>query len=293
MPPPSLQTVNRAIGAELGRASFSYSERDAILYALGVGAPADPLDPTQLRSVYELSGDFQVLPTFAVIFARDLVDDFLSGDIAGIKYNPMMMVHGEHQLDLLQPLPRAATVHSTFTIADIHDKGSGLLLVVDVNSCDQDGTPLALAQTSVFIRGCGGFGGERGEGRRMGMPERAPDHVYEERTMTRQALLYRLAGDANPLHADPQMAAVGGFDKPILHGLCTYGFAARAILKAFCANDARRLRGIDARFSHHVFPGETLITEMWRVDTSEVRYRTKVQERDVVVLSHGCARLRD
>lgn len=293
MPPPSLDSVNRAIGAELGRASFSYSEADAIAYALGVGAPADPLDATELSFVYELSAGFQVLPTFATVFAKDLIQAFLEGDIAGIKYNPMMLVHGEHQLDVFKPLPRAANVESTFTVENIHDKGSGLLMIIAVNSRDQHGAPLALARTSLFLRGGGGFGGERGESRRVALPDRPADRVYQERTLKQQALLYRLAGDTNPLHADPQMAAVGGYDKPILHGLCTYGFAARALLKSFCANDAGRLRGIDARFSQHVFPGETLITEMWRMDKGEIRYQTKVKERDLVVLSHGSARISD
>ncbi len=293
MPPPSLETVKGAIGLELARTSVSYSERDAVLYALGIGAPTDPLDPDELKFVYELSGNFQVLPTYAVIFAKDLISLLLGGNIADIKYNPMMLVHGEQKLTLHNPLPRRATVRSIATIADIHDKGSGLLLIVDVNSCDQDGTPLALAQTSVFIRGSGGFGGERGTSRKVAMPDRPADVSHIEQTLQQQALLYRLAGDANPLHADSQMAAIGGYERPILHGLCTYGFAARAVLKHFCANDARRMAGIDARFSYHVFPGETLITEMWRLNASEVRFRTKVEERDAVVLSHGCARIRD
>lgn len=293
MPPLSLTTVNQAIGTEIARTSYAYSERDAVLYALGIGAPADHLDPDELKFVYELSNDFQVIPTYAVLFSRDLHGLFLQGEIAGISYNPMMMVHGEHQLDVHKPLPRAATVDSICTIRDIQDKGSGLLLVIEVSSCDQAGDLLARARTSVFIRGLGGFGGERGASRNVDMPNRTPDSIHEEPTLTRQALIYRLSGDVNPLHVDPAMAAVGGYDRPILHGLGTYGFAARAIIKHCCANDAHRLRSLGARFSLHVFPGETFITEMWRHNAGEVRFQTKVKERDAVVLSHGCARITD
>lgn len=292
MTPPSLETVNLAIGRNIGRSIYSYSERDAVLYALGIGAPADQTEPAELNYVYERSDDFQVLPTFAVIFAKDLTHQFLSGNIAGIKYNPMMMVHGEQELDVLKPLPPSATVTSQFKIATIMDKGSGLLMVIEVESCDDDGEPIARARTSVFIRGLGGFGGQRGTSRGVDIPDRSADQIHEERTQPQQALLYRLTGDANPLHADPSMAAIGGYKRPILHGLCTYGFAARALIRAFCANDARRLCGLDARFAYHVFPGETLITEMWRRNASEIDFQTKVKERAAVVLSHGRARLK-
>ena len=293
MQPPSLDMVNRAIGTELQRTSYSYSARDAALYALGIGAPADPLDQDELKFVYELSSrGFQVFPTFAVIFTKDLNRLFMTGEVAGIKYNPMMLVHGEQQLELLKSLPPAATVHSTLKIADIHDKGSGMLILIDAESCAESGERLAVARSSVFIRGFGGFGGRRGPSAKSERPDRPPDLVHEETTMPTQALIYRLAGDANPLHADPQMAAIGNYAKPILHGLCTYGFAARAILKHFGDNQADRLRSISARFSHHVFPGETLVTEMWRVAPAEIHFQVKAKERDVVVLSHARVMLR-
>lgn len=292
MKPPPLEPVEQAIGAELLRTRYAYSEREAILYALGVGAPAHWLEPDELKFVHELQPDFQVLPTFAVIFSKELHDLVLSGDIAGIKYNPMMLVHGEQQLKLARSLPRAAVVDSTVRLADIHDKGSGLLMTLEVNSCDEAGQLLAQARTSMFIRGLGGFGGERGQSSRICLPGRSPDAVIEEATLTRQALIYRLAGDANPLHVDPRMAAIGNFDKPILHGLCTLGFSARAVLKRFCDNDSQKLAAISARFAHHVFPGETLITEMWHDGAGEIRFQTKAKERDTVVLSHAVAQLR-
>ncbi len=292
MKPPSLETVKRATGVELLRARYAYSEREAILYALGVGAPAHWLAPDELKFVHESQPDFQVLPTFAVIFARELHDLVLSGDIAGIKFHPMQLVHGDQQLKLAGPLPRAAVVDSTVRIADIHDKGSGLLLILEADSCDEAGQLLAQARTSMFIRGLGGFGGERGGSSRIELPQRPPDAIVEEKTLTRQALIYRLAGDANPLHVDPQMAAIGNFDQPILHGLCTLGFSARAVLKRFCDNNAGRLAAISARFARHVYPGESLVTEMWREGEDEVRFQTKAKERDTVVLSHASARIR-
>ncbi len=291
MSTPSQEQVAAAIGLELPSLLFRYSQRDAALYALGVGAPADPLDAAELRSVYELSPDFQVLPTFAVLFSKDLISQLMTGCIAGIQYEPMLLLHGEQELDLHRPLPPSATVISRLRIADIQDKGSGALIIFAVESATEAGEKLASARTSVFIRGIGGFGGQRGESVKLPPPSRPPDIVHVEATLPTQALLYRLSGDANPLHADPQMAARGGYHAPILHGLCTFGFAARAIIKLCCENDASRLRSIRTRFSQPVFPGETLITEIWSLSEGEIRFQTRSKERDVVVLSQASARL--
>lgn len=288
-----LDIVNRAIGQELGPFSYSYCEREAALYALGIGAPAHPLDQEELKFVYELSSrGFAVFPTFAVIYSRDLHHHFLSGNLAGIVYNPMMMVHGEQFLELLRPLPVRGTVRTSLSISQIYDKGSGMLLIIEGDSVDESGQTLAFSRSSVFIRGLGGFGGERGPSAQLEAPQSAPDIVRKERTSESQALLYRLAGDSNPLHADPQMAAIGNYNKPILHGLCTFGFAARAVLKHCCANEPRRLRSIGARFSDHVFPGETLETEIWSLDERELHFQTRALERNTVVLRNGRARLR-
>ncbi len=291
--PPSLEVVNRAVGAELGRICYSYTERDVALYALGIGAPADPLSQDELRFVYELSGvGFEALPTFAAVFAYEFNRRIPAGEVAGIHFNPMMAVHGEQFLRVLQPLPTAATVTSTIRIADIFDKVSGLLMVVEIDSYLDDGPLLAQARQSLFLRGLGGYGGSRGPATKAHNLERAPDVVHEERTSPAQALLYRVAGDNNPLHADPQMAAIGHFEKPILHGLCTMGFAARAVLKRCADNDPKRFDSISVRFSSHVYPGETLRTEIWHVADNTIIFNTRVKERDVVVLSQGEMRLR-
>lgn len=294
MQPPSLDTVNRAIGAELATASYRYDERDAALYALGIGAPADPLDQDELEFVYELSSlGFQVFPTFAVVFSYEFNRQLAKGEIAGIKYNPMMCVHGEQFLRVFRPLPKAATVTSRVSIADIYDKGSGLLMVIEIASCLDAGEKLAEARHSLFFRDLGGFGGERGPSSSWELPNRAPDYTHEERTHESQALLYRLAGDDNPLHADPPMAAIGHYEKPILHGLCTMGFAARALLKRCGDNDPSRFDSISVRFSSHVFPGDTLVCQIWRESNGAIQFQTKAKERDVVVLSQGLMRLRD
>ncbi len=293
MPKSLLETVNAAIGAELPPMRFRYSERDVALYALGIGAPADRLAPDELRFVYELSPDFQVIPTFAALFGRDLIKQLMTGSIAGIQFEPMMLLHGLQSLELSRALPPSATVISRARIAEIHDKGSGMLIHFVVDSKTEAGEKLSVTRTSVFIRGIGGYGGERGKSLKLPKTEGQPDFVQEEATQLTQALLYRLAGDANPLHADPAMAARGGYHVPILHGLCTFGFAARAILKRCCGNDAEKLRSISARFSSHVFPGEMLVTEIWQLPEGELRFQTRTQERGEIVLSDGCAGLAD
>lgn len=294
MTTPMLETVNRAIGLELGPFTYSYCERDAALYALGIGAPADALDQEELKFVYERSGrGFAVFPTFAVIYSKDLYQLFFSGEFAGITYNPMMMVHGEQFLELHRPLPVRGTVATSLRISHIYDKGSGMVLIIEGESVDESEQKLAYSRSSVFIRGLGGFGGERGPSAPVETPQSAPDIVHAERTSEKQALLYRLAGDRNPLHADPQMAAIGNYDKPILHGLCTYAYAARAILQHCCANDPGGLRSIGARFSQHVFPGETLQTEIRSIDGRDLHFQTRALERNALVLSNGRARLRE
>jgi 3-hydroxyacyl-CoA dehydrogenase/3a,7a,12a-trihydroxy-5b-cholest-24-enoyl-CoA hydratase len=294
MQPPSLEVVNRAIGAELQRSVYRYTERDVALYALGIGAPADPLDQDELKFVYELSSiGFQVFPTFPVVFSYEFNRNVPLGEIAGIKYNPMMVLSGEQYLRILKPLPPSGTVTSTVKVSDIFDKGSGLLMMTDVDSYDENDEHLVTARASLFMRGLGGFGGERGPSNRWEVPPRAPDVIHEETTRPTQALLYRLAGDDNPLHADPPMAAIGHYEKPILHGLCTMGFATRAILKRCADNDPSRFDSISVRFSRHVFPGETLVTQIWRETENAILFQTLAKERDVVVLSHGMARLRD
>ena len=290
MPVPSLDLVQQAIGLKLAPITYRYTQLDAALYALGIGAPADWLDHDELKFVYERSPlGFQAIPSFATIFSSELTRRILDGDIAGIKFNPMLLVHGEQYLEIRKPLPPSATVISRPKIANIYDKGSGLAMVIEAVSRDENGDALAMSRALMFMRGLGGFGGERGPSAKLEMPDRAPDAVHEETTLDIQALLYRLSGDVNPLHADPQMAAAAHFDRPILHGLSFFGFATRAILKRFCDNTPHRLKSIGVRFARHVFPGDTLLTEMWRTAEREVVFEMKSKQRGVVVLSQGKA----
>lgn len=287
-----LSHADQLTGYEFPPVSCTYTERDVALYALGVGAPADPLDQRELQFVYELSSEgFKALPTFAVLFPIKMIDSLLEGSIRGVTFNPMMIVHGEQYVEIAAPLPVRGTVTCRPRISAVYDKGSGALVVIDAPCFDEMQRQIAFNRSSMFIRGLGGWGGARGAAEETPQPtERAPDAVMRERTLPAQALLYRLSGDINPLHADPLMAALGGFDRPILHGLCSFGYAGRAVLKHFCGNDPARFRSMRARFTKPVFPGETLITEMWK-ENSAVLFRTTVEERGAVALANGVVEL--
>jgi 3-hydroxyacyl-CoA dehydrogenase/3a,7a,12a-trihydroxy-5b-cholest-24-enoyl-CoA hydratase len=284
----------QAVGFEFQPRSVSYDERDAALYALSVGAAADPLDAADLPFVYELSGSgLRVLPTFAVTFGFSVL--WQLAEAPGLRFNPALLLHGEQFLQVSRPLPPAATLTNRARVAAVYDKGSGALVVIDLHSEDSSGTSVAYNQLSVFIRGLGGFGGERGPGSATVVPEgRPPDAVYRQTIPANQALLYRLtSGDRNPLHADPAFAAAGGYPQPILHGLCSFGYAVRAVLRAFAGNDPARFRSARARFSRHVFPGETIVTEMWRehddagTATGRILFQCRAAERDEIVLANA------
>jgi acyl dehydratase len=234
---------------------FQYTWKDAVLYALGVGAKIDELD-----YVYEGRGP-KVLPTFAVVpsFASMIS---VAGELGA---NPMMILHGEQKIVLHRAIPPQGKLATVSEVKGIYDKGKGALVVVEAKTSDDKGEPVFDNVFSIFVRGEGGFGGERGpEAVKADPPSRAPDFEIVEATAPEQALLYRLSGDVNPLHADPAMAKFGGFDRPILHGLCTFGHAGRAILKGACGGDPSNLRAFGARFSGVVFPGDTLTTRGWR-----------------------------
>ena len=287
--------VDAALEAEPMVASNAYDERDVALYALGVGAAENPLDPKDLSLVYEMSGEgFYVLPTFAVIPAMRLVfDQFKKGVKApGLNYGFERILHGEQYTEVKRPLPPSAKLKHSVKIKDIFDKGKNAVVVTAITTMDENGDELAYNELTSFVRGAGGWGGDRGPSGDVNVaPDRKPDAVIEEKTHPNQALLYRLSGDINPLHADPNFATTFGFEKPILHGLCTFGFAARAVIKAFSNGDPRYFKSIKVRMADSVFPGETLVTEMWKESDTKIVFRTKVKERDKVVLSNSAVEL--
>ncbi len=288
--------VDQALGYEFEPVKAPYDERDVAIYALGVGAARNPLDEDELRYVYEMHRDgFVVLPTFGVApVLKTIFDQAKAGKQApGMSYGFDRILHGEQYLEVKRPLPQRATLEHRVRIKDIFDKGKNALVVTEVKSYDDAGELLLVNELTTVVRGAGGWGGDRGPtGDVNTPPDRAPDASTEEPIAETQALLYRLSGDWNPLHADPSFATAFGFPRPILHGLCTFGYAARHVIKAFAKNkDARYFKSIKARFADSVFPGETLITEMWKESDTKVVFRCKVKERDKVVITGAAVEL--
>lgn len=287
--------VDRALGWESSEIKSDYAEKDVALYALGVGAGRNPTDPKELALVYEMNGaGFTPLPTMtAAMSVWQMMRAAMEGQQApGLNYGLDRVLHGEQYTEVLRPLPTKQKLKHRLKIKNIFDKGKGAVVVNEVRTFDEDGELLAINEISTFVRGAGGWGGERGPSSDVNVaPERKADFTVEERTSEDQALLYRLSGDINPLHADPQFAKNFGFDKPILHGLCTFGFAARHVIGAVAGGDPKLFRSIRARFAEPVFPGETLITEIWKESPTKVIFRTKVKDRDKVVISNAAVEL--
>jgi NAD(P)-dependent dehydrogenase (short-subunit alcohol dehydrogenase family)/acyl dehydratase/predicted lipid carrier protein YhbT len=288
--------VDTALGYEFPPITTSYDERDLSLYALGVGAARDPLDAKELRFVYENHGEgFQPLPSYAVVPAVNAVLKLVAEgkQAPGLNYGLDRVLHGEQYTEVLRPLPPHAKLRHQGKIKDIFDKGKNALVITDIRTFNADtGEELVRNEMTIFVRGAGGWGGERGPSSDINVaPERAPDAVVSEKTSENQALLYRLSGDWNPLHADPEFAGAFGFPKPILHGLCTFGHVTRHVLKSFRNSDGRYFKSIKVRFADSVFPGETLQTEMWKESESRILVRCKVLERNKVVISNAAVEL--
>jgi acyl dehydratase len=261
-----------AVGATSDPERVSWDSKDALLYALGVGAGA--FDPTgfELEFTTENSADMdqRVLPTFPVILARGGNAYRAIGE-----FNLTMLVHGEQSLLLHRSLPVEGAANSMTTITGIYDKGSGAVVVTETVATDAaTNEDLWTTSTSAFIRGEGGWGGERGPSGSVTVPEREPDHLVVYPTRTDQALLYRLTGGRNPLHSDPKFAAKVGFGQPILHGLCTFGFTGRALLHTLCGSDPDRFVSMAARFSKPVISGDQLTVSIWEHGDGTAYFRT-------------------
>lgn len=266
------------VGAAGAPVSHSWTSKDALLYAVGVGAGLD-----ELAFTTENSHDTpqRVLPTMAAVIGAGV-----SGAISAIgPFDFAMLVHGEQSFVQHREIPVEGSLTATGRITGIWDKGSGAAVSVEGECIDDaTGEPLLTVGSTIFIRGEGGWGGERGpSGDRNAAPDRTPDHSVSYRTRPDQALTYRLSGDRNPLHSDPWFAQLAGFERPILHGLCTYGFTGRALLHSLCGSDPARFRSMDARFASPVFPGEELTVEMWVVAAGEAVFVTRGEDGRIVV----------
>eukprot|EP00105_Crassostrea_gigas_P009550 XP_011424543.1 PREDICTED: peroxisomal multifunctional enzyme type 2 isoform X1 [Crassostrea gigas] len=264
---------------------FSYTERDVILYALGIGSSTKEED--YLKFLFEGAGDFCVIPSFAVIPAFSSQTGMMVGGMPGFQIDLTKVLHGEQYTELYKPLPPRATLTSRSRVVDILDKGSGAVLIVNVETFDEKNEKVAFNQFSTFVVGAGKFGGKRNSDEAKptaNPPKRPPDASISEKTGIDQAALYRLSGDRNPLHIDPSFAAMGGFSQPILHGLCSFGYATRHVLRQYCNNDVSKFKAIKVRFSKPVLPGQTIQTDMWK-EGSRVFFQCKVVENGSTSLS--------
>ena len=272
-----------AVGTTSEPAEVSWTSKDALLYAVGIGGGTD-----ELAFTTENTKDTpqQVFPTYPVVvgFGRG------PGVMSKIgSFNPALLVHGQQSVTLHRPLPVEGRAMVTSRITGIYDKGKAAVVVTAADAALEDGTPLYTTTMSAFIRGEGGWGGDRGpSGAVNEPPSRDPDHVVNYQTSPTQALVYRLSGDRNPLHSDPSFAQMGGFERPILHGLCTYGFTGRALLHSLCGSQSSNFRHMEGRFASPVLPGDSLTIKIWRTGAGEAVFTTSVGDR--VVLDQGLCR---
>jgi acyl dehydratase len=260
--------------------SFSWNTKDAMIYALGVGLGADPMDERELAFVYEK--DLKAVPTMAGVVAWGAA----AGDM-GINF--LMVVDGERKIEFHKPMRPSGQVTATNRILGAYDKGAGkgAVIVSETKLVDADGDPWLTITGSMFARGDGGFGGpSEGQPEPHAIPQRAPDMTVDIPTRPDQALIYRLSGDRNPLHCDPAVAKMAGFPRPILHGMCTYGITCRAVLQTYAGYDAARFKSHQARFSSPVFPGETISVDLWK-DGDVISFEARAKERGVTVIKNG------
>lgn len=283
----SATTPDAAIGYSMSDQTYSYTTRDVILYALGVGCST--VDKDFLQFLYENSENFSTLPTFGSIITMSGVFKLFGGSDFPVKIDPTQLLHGEEYLEVIKPLSGHSSLRSESRVADVMDKGRGAVFVVECNVYNENGEKVLYGQNGVYVQNMGGYGGKRKSSiakETQSPPKRKPDATIREKTGVDQAALYRLSGDPNPLHIDPSFAAMGGFDKPILHGLCTYGYAGKHVLRQYCNNDTSKFKAIKVRFSKPVIPGQTLQTDMWK-EGSRVFFQTMVVENGNVCLTGG------
>jgi acyl dehydratase len=275
--------VDVALSAELDAIEFSWASSDIQLYHLGLGAGADPMNPRELR--YLIDDTPQVLPTFGNVAATFHATRPPTVKFPGIDIELSKVLHASERVEVPAPLPPSGSARAVTRFTDIWDKGKAAVVWSETTVSDPDGTLLWTQKRSIFARGEGGFGGSRGPSSSDAAPDRAPDLEVEVPILPQQALLYRLCGDRNPLHSDPEFAAAAGFSQPILHGLCTYGMTCKAITDALLDGDAGAVSAYGARFSGVAFPGETLKVGIWKDDGRFLASVVAPSRDNAVVLS--------
>jgi acyl dehydratase len=272
----SPEPLSSLLGRTFDPIPVSWDSKDTMLYAVGVGARPE----TELDFLFEGKGP-KVLPTYGVIPGMMAMGALLG---SGVEINPMMILHGEQAITLQRNIPADCKAQVTGRVTEVWDKGKAAVIGVEGEVADDAG-PLFTTKATLFVRGAGGFGGERGPtaADRNAAPERTPDHVVESETRAEQAAIYRLSGDRNPLHIDPGFAQMAGYEAPFIHGLCTYGFVGRAVLHALCDGDPARFRSFEARFADQVYPGDVIITKLWRTGDDEAIVQAETQRGNVVL----------
>lgn len=275
--------LDKALGAELEPIEFSWTSSDIQLYHLGLGAGADPMDQRELS--YLVDDTPQVLPTFGNVAVSFHMTEPPKVQFPGIDIELSKVLHASEAVSVPGPIPTSGTAKSVQRFTEIWDKGKAAVIVSESTVTDPSGTVLWTTKRSIFARGEGGFGGERGPATSAELPDRAPDVEISLPTLPQQALLYRLCGDRNPLHSDPAFAAAAGFDRPILHGLCTYGIGCKAIVDNLLDGDVSQVASYGARFAGVVFPGETLQANIWKEDGKFIGVLTAPSRDNAVVLS--------
>jgi acyl dehydratase len=278
---------SKALGAEVRGGKAAWTRDDVILYHLAIGAGARPTDPAELEYAYERN--LKVLPSYGVIPAFRSLAGLAA--VPGLSFNPALLLHGEQDLEIHRPIPVEASVSTSGKVAAIHDKGKAAVVVLETVSRLDSGEPLFTNRFSIFLRGEGGFGGDSGPKAGNLPPERKADIVVESPTLPQQALLYRLCGDTNPLHADPDFAKLGGFDRPILHGLCSFGIVCKAVVDGALDGKVDKVTRYQVRFAGVVFPGETIVTSLWR-DGKSILIAASTKERGSPVLSNAAITVR-
>lgn len=268
--------ADKALSAAPRTDEISWTAKDVQLYHFGLGAGVPATDPGELR--YTLESRLHVLPSFATVAGAGVPGVIRALSMPGVDVDLAHVLHGGQSLTVHRTVPAHGAATATSRIVAVYDKGTAAVLVLRTEAADAEG-PLWTDEARIFVRGEGGWGGDRGPSARGEAPTGEPDLTVERRTREDQALLYRLSGDDNPLHADPAFARAAGFDRPVLHGLCTYGMTLKAVVDTLLDGDVTRVRSYAARFAGEVYPGETLRVGMWRQGSGRVRVAVTAVER--------------